>query len=494
MVYIPSIRTPSLDIISVDTLLRVSQDVVCSSNANIFKKFNVSGSCTFGNGGISDTVIFGNNTFLCNGLNFNSTVTTADLSFNSNTLYFDVSTGRVGIGTTVPLADFDVRGSTNFNTTGIVTVNFGALSLYPTLNRIGMNGAQVDTRLNLVGNVWLDTTNNTFYFDSINKRLGIGTSSPSTRLHVVGQPVSANKKIDPNTLILIEDAGRTGIQIGSAQYLAENCAGIVFTAIDVVTSGPQPPRHMSIYGNWGNGTTGPGAGSPLAPSNPTINDLCFSYLSSSNTTTPLYNSTNYTVGYMRDSVAVADIFFTGQHRSLPSENNLEFYIDKIGLIVVSDGIYSKTLDVDDDEETTISINESLPKVKLSQSRNDKRVFGVISDKEDLGDKRYYNKGIFGSVINKREDDHRLIINSVGEGGIWICNINGNLENGEYITSCEIPGYGMKQDSDLLMNYTVAKITCDCDFNLNSTVYKCEEFEFSGSTYRRAFVGCTYHCG
>ena len=53
---------------------------------------------------------------------------------------------------------------------------------------------------------------------------------------------------------------------------------------------------------------------------------------------------------------------------------------------------------------------------------------------------------------------------------------------------------MKQDDDLLHNYTVAKITCDCDFDLNSQLYTCEEFQWEGQTYRKAFVGCTYHCG
>ena len=57
----------------------------------------------------------------------------------------------------------------------------------------------------------------------------------------------------------------------------------------------------------------------------------------------------------------------------------------------------------------------------------------------------------------------MFINSVGEGAIWVSNKNGNLESGDYITSASIPGYGQKQDSDSLKNYTVAKITMDCDF-------------------------------
>ena len=56
-------------------------------------------------------------------------------------------------------------------------------------------------------------------------------------------------------------------------------------------------------------------------------------------------------------------------------------------------------------------------IELSRTKKDKRVFGV------LGDKR-----------RKNNREERLIINSVGEGGIWVCN--GNIENGDYTTSSE----------------------------------------------------------
>jgi hypothetical protein len=38
----------------------------------------------------------------------------------------------------------------------------------------------------------------------------------------------------------------------------------------------------------------------------------------------------------------------------------------------------------------------------------------------------------------------------------------SIENGDYICSY-LNGYGQKQDDDLYHNYTVAKITMDCDF-------------------------------
>ena len=144
----------------------------------------------------------------------------------------------------------------------------------------------------------------------------------------------------------------------------------------------------------------------------------------------------------------------------------------------------------------VTINNTHPIVKLADKRNQKSCYGVISDKEDLKDGQIeYQMGPFGFHPDILEDDEaRIIINSIGEGAVWVCNINGDLENGDYITTCEIPGYGMLQDDDLLHNYTVAKITQDCNFELDNPNYDCVEFEFDGNTYRKAFVGCTYHCG
>ncbi len=104
-------------------------------------------------------------------------------------------------------------------------------------------------------------------------------------------------------------------------------------------------------------------------------------------------------------------------------------------------------------------------------------------------------GIFVSVSAKRptKDDTRVVVNSLGEGGVWVIDQGGSLENGDYITTSDVPGYGMKQEDDILRNYTVAKITQDCDFNnLKNQITK--EVLFNNKKYIAAFVGCTYHCG
>ena len=48
--------------------------------------------------------------------------------------------------------------------------------------------------------------------------------------------------------------------------------------------------------------------------------------------------------------------------------------------------------------------------------------------------------------------------------MWVVNTAGALESGDYITTSNVAGYGQRQDDDILHNYTVAKITMDCDFN------------------------------
>ena len=111
----------------------------------------------------------------------------------------------------------------------------------------------------------------------------------------------------------------------------------------------------------------------------------------------------------------------------------------------------------------ITVNEAVPLLRLSCKENDKTCFGVISDSEE-SDTRTQTFGNFKSFHHKMKGDEQIFINSLGEGGIWVVNTNGSLESGDYITTSNVPGYGMKQNDDVLHNYTVAKITMNCDFN------------------------------
>ena len=198
------------------------------------------------------------------------------------------------------------------------------------------------------------------------------------------------------------------------------------------------------------------------------------------------------------------IAFTGQHPCRPTLGEVVDYKDKVGYIVVADGTYNNGFFSNGVEsKSTPTINEALPHVKLSTKEKEKSVFGVISNAEDLNDGnspvykdenspkpyREWTNGSITSFLRYEEGDERIWINSIGEGAVLVSNINGNLENGDYITTSHIEGLGMKQDDDLLHNYTVAKITQDCNFASGTT-----DVTHNGVTYKAKLVGCTYHCG
>lgn len=207
---------------------------------------------------------------------------------------------------------------------------------------------------------------------------------------------------------------------------------------------------------------------------------------------------NYS-GYLA-TASVGQIDFTGQHRCIPEEDNL-FDESLIGRIVYSTGKINSLIPDEDGvhQPTTgkdgIDVVEAIPVVALCDENQDKRCFGVIAsikddDKDGL---KEFKQGVFTSMVQAPIEDNRLTINSLGEGGIWVVNVNGNIKNGDYITTCDVAegGYGAKQADDLLHNYTCAKATITCNFVLDGANYKCEEFEDGGKTYRKAFISCVY---
>lgn len=158
--------------------------------------------------------------------------------------------------------------------------------------------------------------------------------------------------------------------------------------------------------------------------------------------------------------------FTGSHVCTVENRIAKVLENRKGYIAVSTG-----------GPLTIKLDSALPQLALSTKAEDKCVFGVISEVE----------------INK----NRVRVNSIGEGAIMVSNINGNVENGDYITSSSILGIGAKQNDDLLHNYTVAKATMDCKFDEDCT-YITENGqileESEPDCYKMKLISCTYHCG
>jgi len=220
--------------------------------------------------------------------------------------------------------------------------------------------------------------------------------------------------------------------------------------------------------------------------------------------------------------------FTGQHICFP-EGPMEQ-----GLVVSANK--NKYVSLNGPLETdvlAIRSSESLPVVSLSNVANDRTAFGVVDHFEQSGTTRTQDSGATITRQHKEIGDNRVIVNSLGEGAIWIANTNGNVASGDLLTTSHLPGYAQKQDDNIFRNRTVAKSTIDCNFGsekiparivlkdedgnnvLDSygrlqwvddperTVpkYKIRYLDVSGTptdeanaVHRAAFVGCTYHCG
>ena len=210
----------------------------------------------------------------------------------------------------------------------------------------------------------------------------------------------------------------------------------------------------------------------------------------------IYFSTNGAYNAYLGNTNVGQLDFTAQHKAVPVNYNLiNDLSNNIGKIVISNGEICSLIEDNSGifHATTakngITINEAIPKILLSNSYKDKRIFGVISDgvdNEPNGEK-HYKTGAFTSVIHSDISDNRLFINSGGEGAILVSDICGNIENGDLITTSILEGIGCKQDDDLIYSYTIAKATIDCNFDLNSNNYNC----YLENGNKIAFISCIY---
>jgi hypothetical protein len=190
------------------------------------------------------------------------------------------------------------------------------------------------------------------------------------------------------------------------------------------------------------------------------------------------------IGFFKPEANHNSFSFTASHRCVSTDKTL-YDMRYVGLIVESTGVYQGLTS----DYGKVSIDDAVPQVRLASKKKSKSILGVISKLEDDSEKSRTGME-FGYVAVYKKDLNRIYVNSIGEGGIWIVNTNGNLENGDYIQSSNIAGYGEKQDDDILHNYTVAKITCDCNFDNISSLFTTRNIENNIAV----FVGVTYHCG
>jgi hypothetical protein len=319
-----------------------------------------------------------------------------------------------------------------------------------------------------------------------NGNVGIGTNDPDAKLHVNGNTIigsrggysgytdaqltlggSHNTAAGYNTSNLIKLLISGGDNDGASPYYImcedENGNDIFYLKGSTTDGGA---ANMYMDANIGVGLTNPGLINNSPNVNRTVQVIGRYVVSEPNDDEHWSISTNNNLNFKRSIngegyINAADISFqygnyidlisfTGQHRgvyikNIPPKNAHNYE----GLIVCANcDEYESVNGVKRRGNEAITVNEAVPLLRLSCKENDKTCFGVISDSED-SDTRTQTFGNFKSFHHKMKGDEQIFINSLGEGAIWVVNTNGSLESGDYVTTSNVPGYGMKQNYDEL---------------------------------------------
>jgi hypothetical protein len=248
-----------------------------------------------------------------------------------------------------------------------------------------------------------------------------------------------------NSAFIVGNNGHKNLTIDNGNFMFENNQGELMCAFD---SNGFDIKALSLAGYWNQRV------------DPVSSNLIF-------------QSKMGTVVEFSELFKPENLNFTGKHRCVGILKNGH---KKIGMIVSSTGRY---VNLQGNEE--LEIDEALPVVDISRRARDPSAFGIVGGVDETG---VFHIGNIAFNTGRRAS--RLIIQSHGEGIVWVSNINGCFKNGDLITTSAIRGYGMKQKSSIRFNYTIAKITCDCDFS-SKTVTK----RHKGVDYKSCLVGCLY---
>lgn len=454
-----------------------------------------------------------------------------------------LANGNVGIGKTNPGDALDVNGNININSGKMFMINnrqleyndlidipltFAPSSHISMHNISNITGLQtiIDTKQDNLGLVWnsganrIDVINKNinlpigyhFKINGVNVSSIVGTTTTSTSISnsmLWSAPIDNSLsrdivKISSNSLLINSEetsTNKSGIYLDSGNMITYSGDIITYKG-NISSKNCIVNNYININNSW-----------RIYSTNDTLYDLNFENSTDNgvnwNLRAKMNGSGNYTTTVYTN--------FTGIHHCKANTNKL--YDDKyIGYIVSTTKKYSGMNSIYSPENLQRNFDKEswdfLPVVELSSKGYDKSLFGIIVKIEgNESNDRYEVSGIISYPIEKKEHDRRLHIAGCGEGGIWVCNYNGNLEAGDFITTSPIPGIGMKQEDELVYNYTVGKITMDCDFNPkllenNEYEYEMKYIEPDGniidieiynelllnnsSVYKMAFVGCSYN--
>lgn len=397
----------------------------------------------------------------------------------------------------------DLKGS-------IVQQNVGDMLIETLVDDIRIQ-AQDDIKLKpKKGEVKIENASGTtkFFFDANNEEVGIGTTSPSARLHVYNGHIRtgdlgtfgstpstsvedfariemvANK--NSNNVQVFMDARDDGTACGQfgtrtdhgIRYYTNNSLRMHLSndgdlGLGIGSTTPSRRLHVadsqatSTVAMFDNTNTGDSADGiiircgPAAESSMTVNNTFIFFQDGDGTM----------VGRLRSDaggggVALASTF-TGAHVTIMPSEDFE-----MGLIVDSSGeLWANHLE---------SVNTALPSVVLSDVDESNKVYGVLTEKDS-----------HPAMVRRwglPEGMTQVYVNGLGEGRVWVTNKSGDISNGDYITTSVVKGYGMKQADGILRSHTVAKCVESVDWSKVTDTITHNDVE-----YKKYLIGCTYHC-
>ena len=204
--------------------------------------------------------------------------------------------------------------------------------------------------------------------------------------------------------------------------------------------------------------------------------------------------------YLGYNSPVTTISFTGGHTCFSTEN-----------LIVGDIL-------DTNSAKLFTVDQSYTFVSTASTAMSKKVFGIVSKTDDDVEVNLRDNPLtciedidsdgttiyttykpevqpyIDMLVNGGYKD--VVANALGEGGINVCSIGGDIENGDYITSSIVKGKGMKQSDDILHNYTAAKSLADVVWSGETVgIDGCySTIGSDGNSYKTKLIPCTYHSG
>lgn len=332
-----------------------------------------------------------------------------------------------------------------------------------------------------VGGGWTDD-GTVVRLTTITDNVGIGTTNPSAKLTIgsSGDLLFKASAVDPGDIIFQESTGTqkgriwSGPSAGASLSLSsgDSIADLTIDAdgnVGIGTIDPSYPLHVKAidaYAIYGEGYIG-----------------VYGHSTSNQYGYGVYGGSLSGVGVLGNGFSY-DFYaagpgtnygpFTGGHETRLSD---DFPKDiKAGMIVsvTGEARIRKT------EDGNISISSTLPTVRLSSVSKDRAVLGALVSETPLPRDHWYSS---------KEGERFATVNALGEGRVWVTNRNGDIEAGDYITTSAIPGYGQRQDDDLLHSYTLGKAIETVDWDSVA-----ETVEFNGHKYKVYLIAVVYTSG